>query len=328
MAVSSTVFFDHIEPFMDYRKIIYETSDETIRSNRIDLQLFKNFIKERNVETIEGPTIVDFQYHLKKERKNSGPSINRKIFTLKSYAKFLKLEQVEAAEKLPFNDVLKIRGGYRNRPDALTHEQLKDLFDAIDRTNYLGLRDYAVYALMYDLGLRVGEVHSLNIENIDIENKKIAVFGKGKKRRELHLNDQMIEILSEWIAVRRHFLNSEKSNALFISKKGNRLAIRTMEDNLKKILAKVTFKVPFNVTCHTLRHSFASHLNDNGEDILVIQSLLGHASPRSTQIYIHPSEKKIREALENLPGVIFVNRLIEEGILNLNFQSKQYPKRE
>ena len=126
----------------------------------------------------------------------------------------------------------------------------------------------------------------------------------------------MTAILTQWIAVRKQFLNANTSNALFISKKGNRLAIRTMEDNFKKIIQKLNINVPFNITCHTLRHSFASHLNDEEVDILVIQDLLGHATPKTTaDYYIHPSEKKVRQALEKLPGVIYMNKLVQSGLL-------------
>ena len=100
------------------------------------------------------------------------------------------------------------------------------------------------------------------------------------------MNEELIEILSQYLAVRELFYNNWLTPALFISKKGNRLAIRTMEDNLKKILLQTDFHVPFNVTCHTLRHSMASHLNDKEVDILVIQSILGHSSTRSTEPYI------------------------------------------
>jgi site-specific recombinase XerD len=127
-------------------------------------------------------------------------------------------------------------------------------------------------------------------------------------------------------ALRHNFKNSEHTTALFVSKKGNRLAIRTMEDNIKKLVDSLRLDVHFKVTCHTLRHTFASHLNDNGEDILVIQSLLGHSSPRSTRIYIHPSEKRIRQALEKLPGVIHMNQLLQSGVWNLNFQPKHRQK--
>ncbi len=320
MAVSAAQFFNHIDAFVDYRKTIYETSDETVRSNCIDLNLFEDFVKERKTEFIDGPTVMSFQYHLKKQRNNSGPSINRKIFTLRSYGHFLRLQEVPKADKLPFYDVLKNRGGYRQQPDALTHQQVKVLFDSIDRSNLLGIRDYAIYALMYSLGLRVGEAYQLNLENINLKSKTLTVLGKGNRRRELYLNPEVLQVLSEWLAVRHNFKNSELTNALFISKKGNRLAIRTVEDNMKKLVDQLGLQLHFRVTCHTLRHTFASHLNDNGEDILVIQSLLGHASPRSTKIYIHPSQQRIRQALEKLPGVIYLNQLLNSGVLKLNFQ--------
>lgn len=328
MAITTAAFFAHVDNFIDYRREVYDTSAETTRSNGIDLQLFADFVKERQIEHIDGPAIVKYQYHLKKARKNSGPSLNRKIFTLKSYAKFLKLEEVEEADMLPFDDVLKVRGGYLNRPHALTREQVSELFAGIDRTTCLGMRDYAVYALMYQLGLRVGELHRLNLTDVDLQSRKLNVIGKGRRRRELALNAQAFQILSEWLAVRRRFKSSDDSPALFLSKKGKRLAIRTMEDNFVKLLKRVKFNVPFKITCHTLRHTFASHLNDNGEDILVIQSLLGHSSPRSTRVYIHPSEQRVREAMEKLPAVLLLNRLVEEGVLRFNFQTPQVVKRE
>jgi site-specific recombinase XerD len=328
MSIDSTIFFQHVNSFIDYRKTIYQISDETIRSNIIDLRLFEEFVKDRHFDTITGPAVMAFQYYLKNDRLNTGPSLNRKIFTLKTYGRFLRLDQLENADQLPFRDVLKIRGGYKNRPDALTKGQVKTFFDTMDRTSFIGIRDYAVYALMYDLGLRVGEVHNLNLENLNLKAKKITVIGKGKRKRILPLNDEMVHLLSEWMAVRHNFLNSRHSQTLFISKKGNRLAIRTMEDNFIKVLKKSKLSLHFKATCHTLRHSFASHLNDNGTDVLVIQSLLGHSSPKSTDVYIHPSEQRIRQALEKLPGVLFMNKLIESGMLKLKFQSTYRPKRE
>lgn len=318
MPVLARNFFAHLDAFIDYRTIIYEASAQTIKSNQCDLRLFEKFIQEKNYETISGPAVMDFQYYLKQDRDNCGSSINRKIFTLRSYSHFLKLQD-SSCDPLPFYDVLKSRQGYRNRPNALRKSQIKSLFEIIDRSTFLGIRNYAVYALMYQTGLRVGEVFDLNLDSIDFHNKTITVIGKGKKRRVLHLTDEMAEVIAEWIAVRKNFCNSEKSTALFISKKGNRLAIRTMEDNFKKLVAQADFKTHFSITCHTLRHSFASHLNDEDVDILVIQSLMGHSSPRSTQPYIHPSLKRVREAMEKLPGVIYMTTLIAQG--GLKFQS-------
>jgi site-specific recombinase XerD len=325
MPVLAQSFFSQINAFMDYRKIIYEASPQTLKSNLCDLRLFEGFIKEKNYETISGPAVIDFQYYLKQDRDNCGGSINRKIFTLRAYSNFLQLQDGTLAP-LPFYDVLKSRQGYRNRPDALICSQVKYLFDTIDRSTLLGIRDYAVYALMYQTGLRVGEVFALNLDSIDFDHKTITVIGKGKKRRVLHLTEEMVRVLSEWIAARPYFYKAGKSDALFISKKGNRLAIRTMEDNFKKLVAKADLKTHFNITCHTLRHSFASHLNDEEVDILVIQSLMGHSSSRSTQPYIHPSLKRVREAMEKLPGVIYMNKLIAQG--GLKFQSPHCRKGE
>ncbi len=250
MAVAPDNFFRHIDDFFNYRQDIYEITPQTVKSNRVDLDLFKNFICSKNLQTIDGPAVIDFQYYLKKQRQNCGASINRKIFTLRSYGNFLKLHDLTCAEALPFYDVLKIRQGYRKRPSALTSQQISLLFKTIDTDTILGIRDYAVYALMYQLGLRVGEVHDLNLESLDLNKNKISVIGKGGKPRTLHVNDELIETLCQYLAVRERFLNSWLTPALFVSKKGNRLAIRTMEDNLKKILVYVPFEVPFNVSCH------------------------------------------------------------------------------
>ncbi len=325
MAVAAEDFFAHIDKFMDYRKVVYETSDQTLKSNRTDLKLFRGFIENQAYPAIDGPAVMDFQYYLKKDRGNTGGSINRKIFTLRSYSHFLILQDVKDAHDLPFYDVLKVRQGYRNRPNALTIDQVKRLFEGIDRNTCLGIRDYAVYALMYQTGLRVGEVHTLDIPSIDFENQTLEVIGKGNKRRILHLTDEMVQILIEWLAVRNRFYKSNETDALFVSKKGNRLAIRTMEDNIKKIVQNSGIYARFNISCHTLRHSFASHLNDKDVDILVIQSLLGHTSPRSTEPYIHPSLEKVRESMERLPSVIFLNELVKDGILSFQMQ---YRKRE
>jgi site-specific recombinase XerD len=328
MGVTSDHFFRHVDDFFNYRQDIYDISPQTLKSNRVDLDLFKNFIFSQNLQTIDGPSVIDFQYYLKQQRQNCGNSINRKIFTLRSYGNFLKLYDLPCADELPFYDVLKIRQGYRKRPNALTPQQIKLFFDSIDLETILGIRDYAVYAMMYQLGLRVGEVYSLNLTDLDIENKKVSVIGKGKKPRTLHMNNELIDILCQYLAVRNRFFNSWLTPALFVSKKGNRMAIRTMEDNFKKLFFYSSINVSFNVTCHTLRHSLASHLNDKNVDILVIQSILGHSSSRSTEPYIHPSHEIIRKALEKLPGIKYVKELMRKGELNLCFQKPFRPKKE
>lgn len=322
MGVTTQDFFCHMDAFVDYRQTVYEASDQTLKSNRADLNLFKAFMYENKHDKVTGPCVMAFQNYLKQDRNNCGGSINRKIFALRSYSHFLKLQDVDGAGTLPFYDVLKIRQGYRNRPGALTSLQITRLFDAIDRTTCLGIRDYAVYGLMYLGGLRVGEVFDLDLGSIDSEKKTLEVLGKGRKYRTLHVQDELFHILCEYLSVREFFFKSKEHDALFISKKGNRLAIRTMEDNFKKLVHASGITARFNITCHTLRHSFASHLNDKDVDMLVIKSLMGHSSIKSTEPYIHPSSQKIRAAMEKLPGVIFMNKLIKENGFLTGFQKR------
>lgn len=320
MAVEAQKFFGHLDTFFDYRKTIYEASEQTIRSNRIDLKLFQEFVENEKYPIIDGSAVMAFQYFLKEKRKNSGGSINRKIFTLRRYTQHLRLVEVPKAQSLPLESILKIRRGYKKRPQALTNDQVRRLFSPIDRSTILGIRDYAVYAMMYLAGLRVGEVFRLDLSCIDFERRILSVLGKGNKVRELHMHDELFKLVSEYLTVRPAFYRHDLSEALFVSKKGNRLAIRTMEDNFKKIVAKADFEVSFPLVCHTLRHTFASHLNEKEVDILVIQSLMGHATPKSTESYIHPSQEKIRQAMEKLPAVVFMKELIAKGLLNLRFQ--------
>ena len=251
-ALQTDRFFAHVEPFMEYRKTVHEVSDETLRSNRTDLKLFENYLKQRRLKTITGPVVMKFQAYLKKERDNSGASINRKIFALRSYGKFYKLADPENAQNLPFQDVLKIRLGYKDEPHALDTGQMKRLFESMDRTSCLGIRNYAIYALMYGVGLRVGEIFKLNLDSLDLLENTLLVNGKGKRKRLMNLTGELPQILAEYLAVRSKFINSNSSSAFFLSKKGNRLSIRTMEDNFKKICAATGMMTWFKVTCHTL----------------------------------------------------------------------------
>ena len=324
-ATNPEIFFNHIDEFIDYRQTVYEVSDQTVKSNIIDINLFKRYLAKQKCDKITGQTVMGFQVYLKKQRKNTGRSMNRKLFSLRSYSTFLKNLDIEGADKLPFKDILKIRLRYSNGPQALTMNQVKKLFTHIDITSYLGIRDYCVYGFMYGLGFRVGEVHGIKLHDVDLKEKKVTVTGKGNRKRTLPLTDEMVGIITDWLAVRKKFLHSDTSDYLFISKKGNPLAIRTMEDNFKKIIDASTINVNFNVTPHTLRHSFASHLNDEEVDILVLQKLLGHSTPRSTDIYIHPSEKRVREALERLPSVLYINELVETGVIRFQKGYRKKP---
>jgi site-specific recombinase XerD len=300
MSFRTETFSEHIDPFLSYRQRVGYATGATVRSDRIDLKLFENHLLKNNIETVNGTSVIAFQEYLSAVRKNSPPSANRKIFTLRAYQNYLRLKETPHAEDLPFKYVLKIRDQKPSQPNYLKPDEIKKLFKAINKSSVLGLRDYAITACMYLLGLRVGE-------------------------GTLPLNHQMKDILEIYLAVRPNIYKSDENEALFISKKGKRIAVRTIEDNFKKLTQRTEICKRFAVTCHTLRHSCATELNEKGVKILVIQDILGHATPKTTMnYYLHASEERIRDALEGLPVVKYLNELVNSGQIRFTFQNRYH----
>lgn len=327
MSIHINTFKEHIADFADYRLTLGYAQPQTVQSNRKDVNLFLAFLQMKNIEDIDGPAVIDFQKYLSQQRLNAPASANRKIFSLKAYQNFLDLKEIADYNDMPFNKVRKIRNTAPLRPNYLNLEEIEILFNSFGVTTVLGIRNYTIYSIMFLLGLRVGEVHRLNINSIDFNKNEITIIGKKGQKRTLPLLPEMISILKDYLQVRPNFLNSSECQALFISKKGKRIAIRTIEDNFKKLTKKSGLNKPFNVTCHTLRHSQATLLNEKGVDVLVIQNILGHASPRTTiRYYIHATEKQIREAMEKLPITLLLNDLVDKGVISFTFQ-KTYSKK-
>ncbi len=229
MACNMTALKNNIQPFLNYRNSVGYTRQATAKSNAVDLNLFVRFMDDNGKNAIRGRNVIAFQQHLASHRHNAPASINRKIFTLRSFQNFLDLKGLEGAADLPFNKVLKIRAPRPYRANFLNEDEIKTLFNSINTGTILGLRDYAVFALMFLLGLRVGEVRRLDIKDINWEYRTIRITGKCNVERTLTLSDEMRSILENYLLVRNHFFLAGDNKALFISKKGNRIAIRTIQ---------------------------------------------------------------------------------------------------
>jgi site-specific recombinase XerD len=317
---------DNIQPFLHYRKSLNYTRIATANSNAVDLKLFTDFMESNGKNCISGKDVIAFQQYLAAQRNNAPASINRKIFTLRSFQNYLDLIGLENAKLLPFKKVLKIRAQRPYRPNFLTEDEIKKLFNSININSILGIRDYAIFSLLYLLGLRVGEVHRLSIDDIDWDNKMIFIIGKSDIKRTLSISEEIKTILENYLALRNHIYKAKENNALFVSKKGNRIAIRTLEDNFNKLVKAANIIKPSGrVTPHTLRHTCATMLNEKGVKILTIQNILGHSNPdTTTKYYLHPTENRKRDALEKLSLTLFLNELIESGKIRLSFQAKRY----
>jgi site-specific recombinase XerD len=318
-------FKSNISSFLAYRSAVGYSCETTRQSNAVDLKLFADFMDSNNKQTVSGADVIAFQQHLAGVRNNTGASINRKIFTLRSFQNYLELKGDENAQRLPFKKVLKIRVAKPYRANFLSQEEISGMFASINTGSVIGMRDYTVCAAMFLLGLRVGEAHRLNLEHIDWDENTITVTGKCAVERTLPLSKELKTILENYLTVRPYFYKSEHTPAFFVSKKGRRLAIRTIEDNFKKLIRAAGINKDFQVTPHTLRHTCATMLNEKEVKILTIQNIMGHATPDTVvDYYLHTPQHIMREAMENLPLSRYINQLIDNGRIRLTFQKHRY----
>jgi len=270
---------EEIQKYLDYIKSQKGLSENTIISYQNDLQRFLSFLNEEKVDLteIKRSHFRNFLALLNKE-KLSKNSINRILSSIKGFIKY------------------KIRGGYQDSASILEVESQKKsnylpkfLFDN-EFDNLIGFncvkkedfRDKAIFELIFATGVRVSELVSLNLSNID-SSKEIRVIGKGDKERIVIYGDKCKNILKEYIEVRHKF--KPKEDALFLNNRGERLTDRGVRFLLEKRLDNVA--ITKKISPHSLRHSFATCLIKNGADIRTVQTLLGHSSLSTTQIYTH-----------------------------------------
>ncbi|MFL2649263.1 MAG: site-specific tyrosine recombinase/integron integrase [Dehalococcoidia bacterium] len=264
----------------------YNLSIYTLRNKKNDIDKFINFMginKNKNLS-------LDLLRKFLSESNEiySKKSILRIISNLKSFFDYLVKNSF--LENNLFNEINnpKIE---KNLPNIATINEIDKLIDIISESNKLGTRDRAIIELIYAAGLRVSEAQSINLEDIDFEINQAIIFGKGKKYRSVIFGDKTKIVLRNY-AKKRNPIN-EKTKAFFLNNKGERLSIRTIQHIVKKHMKAAGLNPDFHT--HTLRHSFATHLMDGGADLRVVQELLGHSSPKTTEIYTHISVEKSRE---------------------------------
>ncbi|GAH67795.1 unnamed protein product, partial [marine sediment metagenome] len=215
------------------------------------------------------------------------------------------------------------REPYSGPVETLEPDEVRRILNSIDTDSVLGFRDYLLYSLLYRLGLRIGEALSVNLEDIDLDKELILIHGKGRRNRTLPLVSDIPTLIEKWLCLRRWLSGSEGLNALFISKKGNRLSARKAQDNFQKVIASVGPLSIAKVTPHTLRHAFASHaLEEDATDakLIVLKSVLGHALLKSTEIYLHPSMKLLRRAVNDHPASEILEDIIKTDKIIIRVQ--------
>ena len=230
------------------------------------------------------------------ERQYSKATIARKLATLRSFYKFL-----VKRNRLSSNPVMSVRTPKQEKklPHFLEYEEVKRLLETPPMDNWLGARDRAILETLYSTGIRVSELVGLNMDDVDFLGEVVHVRGKGKKERIAPISSSALQVIQHYMEFRNKRAQSSNFDlkVLFVNKHGRRLSTRSVRRKMDKYL-KMAGLDP-SISPHTLRHSFATHMLNNGADLRSVQELLGHQSLSTTQVYTHLTTKKLKEVYQS-----------------------------
>lgn len=279
---------DKVDMFLEYLKEEKNYSDNTIISYKNDLLEYVNYFNKLNILNIKYNDIKDYLMYLY-NKKYSNNSVSRKISCIKSFYNYLKLKNLIKTSpvyniKYPKKD-LKL-------PKFLYYNEIEELFNIPDTTTPYGQRDSLILELLYATGVRVSEL--VNIKLSDIIEDEIKVFGKGRKERIVYYGEYASSIMDIYLKDgRKKLLKDKTSDYLFINNKSEVLTDRGVRYIIDKLIKETSIKT--KISPHSLRHSFATHLLNEGADLKVVQDLLGHKNLSTTSIYTHVSNEHLRE---------------------------------
>jgi integrase/recombinase XerD len=282
-----------IDAFLDHLAVERGLALNTRSAYRNDLAQFSCFLRGRGVEHLNGAQRRHITEYLLHQRKGglSPRSLSRHLAAIRMFCRFLCREKLLAVDITQTIDSPKL---WRTLPHTLDYQEVEHLLDAPDISTKLGLRDKAMLEFMYATGLRVSEVAHIKLSDINFEAGFLRSVGKGNKERIVPVGKQAIEWIQRYLhEARGSFARADNIGEVFISTRGKALSRKTIWVLIKKYSRRAG--ISKNITPHTLRHSFASHLLDNGGDLRVIQEMLGHADISTTQVYTHVDQGRLKD---------------------------------
>lgn len=283
--------------FKQFMLIDRSVSINTYKQYLKIIEKYFDYLNINNINILDSNS-DDIQSFLYNQRSTSKNTIKLYLITIRNYYLFLFENNIIKSNPCEIISLPKLD---KYHPEFLTINEINSLFDSIDVEKKLGKRDYCIINLFYATGLRVSELINLKINSIDYSEKKIRCFGKGKKERIVFFSDETLEILKNYLNFERNSLKIDpKNDILFLSKTGNKLNREDIYSMINK-RAKAAL-INKNVTPHTLRHTFATHLVNNKADLRSVQKLLGHSDISTTQMYTHNTYEDIKSKYLKLKG--------------------------
>ena len=285
----------HIDSFLANLRLEKGLSTNTINAYANDCSSFLQWVN--NEEKIEILSITEEQ--VERYVKNfqvqnlASSTINRKISSLKHFYLFLHKKKLVHS-----NPIASFSGpkNVRPLPKSMSEHDVASLIQAPDCKNFIGLRDKAMLELLYATGVRISELINLQYTNIDLNRSLIKVMGKGNKERLIPFGENALACLLDYINFRRANNLSLSSRDFFISQQGKKITRQAFWHRIKQYLMQTG--LPLDISPHTLRHAFATHLLNNGADLRSVQMLLGHSDLSTTQIYTHIAKQRLGEMVK------------------------------
>lgn len=282
-----------LEDYIHFLKVERQLSPNTLMSYRRDLEFYFEYLEASGLTSLNQVEKSIILSYLQQQKANgkSTRTLSRHISSIRSFHQFLLREKVTEQDPTVHLELPKIE---MKLPRVLSINEIDALINAPDRTKSQGLRDVAILELLYGTGMRVSELLALNLEDIHLSMGFVRVFGKGGKERIIPLGRSAIHACMQYIEEGRpHLLKAVKTDAMFVNMRGGRLSRQGCWKLLKQHALHAGIQK--EMTPHILRHSFATHLIENGADLRAVQEMLGHADISTTQIYTHVSRSRLKD---------------------------------
>lgn len=282
----------YLDLFLDYLKVQKNYSSHTILNYQHDILDYYEYMVSNNKNFLKVTYSDAKQYllYLYEERCEKPATVSRKISSLRSFYRFLSNQGISDNSSF---DLLSLPKKEKKLPKFFEYNELEMLFEVPDLKDPLGQRNALILELLYATGIRVSELVSLKVSDIHKSNMTIEVLGKGNKMRIVYFNKITLRRLELYLNDGYRTLNKNNSPYLFLNKLGTVLTTRGVQDILNRIIKQTALKK--NISPHMIRHSFATHLLNEGCDLLSVQELLGHSSLSATSVYTHITTDRIKE---------------------------------